>query len=85
MAYLEREHVQLLRNWPPYSPDLSPIENLWHQLEQKRSERYGHTASESELKSQLNTVWAGIPQRVVNQFVTSFPAKVARCRSAGGM
>lgn len=30
-TFLKNEQIQLL-NWPPYSPDISPIENIFHML-----------------------------------------------------
>ncbi len=33
-AWLRRRRVRLL-NWPACSPDLSPIENIWHIVKQK--------------------------------------------------
>ena len=29
--YLEKNNIQTLE-WPPYSPDLNPIENMWRKL-----------------------------------------------------
>ena len=36
-AFLERQKVKIL-SWPPQSPDLTPIENLWKQIKS----RIGH-------------------------------------------
>lgn len=32
MAWFARQNVELL-NWPPFSPDLNPIENVWSIME----------------------------------------------------
>ena len=42
------------------------------------------TKSEVELKRQLDTVWACIPQKTIDGFAKGFVAKIARCRAAGG-
>ncbi len=32
MAFLKKHRVKVLADWPPHSPDLSPVENLWSRL-----------------------------------------------------
>ena len=34
MEFLKEERIRTME-WPPYSPDLSPIENLWGIISQK--------------------------------------------------
>ena len=38
-AFLERHGIKVLKNWPPNSPDLNPIENVWHLLKHELSSR----------------------------------------------
>lgn len=68
--YLERKGVPLLKEWPPYSPDLNPIENLWHLLDRRLSELVPRTLP--ELKRATLEAWEAIPMEHINALVESF-------------
>ncbi|UYV75724.1 hypothetical protein LAZ67_13001148 [Cordylochernes scorpioides] len=71
------QDVQMLP-WPPYSPDLSPIEHVWdiigrrlHVLPQPRSE--------DELWQMVEREWRAIPQDAIRTLIDSLPRGVAAC------
>ena len=49
-AYLEKTEMTLLPNWPPNSPDLSPIENVWSMV-QELVDEYTSSNKEDLIKS----------------------------------
>ena len=59
-AYLKRRRAEILP-WPPNSPDLSPIENLWSIVSQKvhRSGKVFRTAD--ELFAEVQKEWLATP------------------------
>ncbi|MDO9353860.1 MAG: transposase [Solirubrobacteraceae bacterium] len=64
--YLKRRHVVTLQ-WPPYSPDLNPIENLWAYLTQRVSAAapFGTEA----LAAAIVQEWNMIPQAYIDALV----------------
>jgi hypothetical protein len=62
--------------WPPYSPDLNPIENLWADLK-KRVEKRNPTKVE-ELKEAVEKEWAGTDEGLCRKLVASMPDRIAR-------
>jgi transposase len=75
VKYLESKKVQLLENWPPYSPDLNCIEEVWPLLDHKISERA--PTSEEELREAGRQAWAEIDQGTLDRFVGRFAQKLS--------
>jgi transposase len=70
--------------WPPYSPDLSPIENLWAILKAKvHSEA---TTSKEELLARMWVIWNEDPaiKRACSSLIESMPRRVLACIEANG-
>lgn len=75
--FIEAHGVYLLEDWPPYSPDLSPIEEMWPLLNRGIAERGPVTVA--ELHKAAHEAWNAIPMHVVNKFVSSFDVKLTTC------
>jgi hypothetical protein len=64
------ENCDLLSDWPPNSPDLSPIEMLWGILKSVVAKTSPTTVG--ELKQVLVEAWASVPQLTVDKVCRSF-------------
>lgn len=81
-AYLERKGVDFIDNWPPYSPDLSPIEHLWANMKIRVSRM--HPVGDEQLKGCIQKYWDELTFAEINRYIDGFWAKMQRCRDAGG-
>lgn len=79
--FAERK-VVALQDWPPYSPDLSPIETLWAMLARRVSERAPF--GEDELWQFVEEEFAAVPEETVTRLVLSFERRLRVCRGVGG-
>jgi transposase len=75
--YLEQELCikDFCIKWPPYSPDLNPIENLWADLK-KRVEKHNCTTTE-ELEEAVQIEWAKTDKNLCRKLVESMPKRIA--------
>ena len=72
--YLEQEAVRMLQNWPPQSPDLNVIENLWSIMKDKLKERQYNTLD--ELWTAANDIWSKIPNDTIMKLYQSIPNRI---------
>ena len=75
--WLSNEIPQFLskEEWPPYSPDLNPLDfSMWSILEKNACSK-PHTNLES-LRNSLIREWDRIPQEVIRSAVESVPKRL---------
>ncbi|UYV83554.1 hypothetical protein LAZ67_23001451, partial [Cordylochernes scorpioides] len=71
------QDVQMLP-WPPYSPDLSPIEHVWDIIG-RRLHALPQPRSEDELWQMVEREWRAISQNAIHTLIDSLPRRVAAC------
>ena len=69
--------VMLLPNWPPNSPDLSPIENAWAWMEAEMDSRGCKTFE--NYQETLLELWENLPPHVVKGLMRSIPDRLREC------
>jgi len=73
--------------WPPYSPDLNPIETLWNIMKDWIQRRYGHIdtiSSYPRLRRIIEEAWEAIPDERVHELIESMPARCQAVIDANG-
>jgi len=81
-----------LLDWPPYSPDLNPIEHIWFHLKKKVLElhlelEFANGKSEEDLEALENALvegWNALPNSLFESLVRSMPKRVNACYKAKG-
>jgi DNA replicative helicase MCM subunit Mcm2 (Cdc46/Mcm family) len=77
-----KRRTGLVEDWPPNSPDLSVIENVWGILKAKLLQR--KPASLQELRRMLVEEWNGLPQATIDALIRSTPERMQLCIDHGG-
>jgi transposase len=70
------QHGVDLLDFPPYSPDLNPIENLWAIVKKRVEERLARTIDEVE--AVLKEEWEALDAELLTKLAHSMPARCAK-------
>lgn len=70
--------------WPSNSPDLNPIENLWHVLKSNIRKRKRQPRNRKELIEALKEEWKKLDMGIVNNLIRSMPNRLRAVIAAGG-
>jgi transposase len=82
MEFLKSKGVRVLHPWPANSPDLNPIENMWHIL---KDTVYRHKfTTVEELWSILKQEWAAISKTQVKKLIDSMPRRLKSVVESNG-
>ena len=70
-------------DWPPYSPDLNPIEAVWDKMKDCVQEGYpslgrGKQRTHDELRAIVQEAWNSVPDEYLDDLIDSMPE---RCRA----
>lgn len=74
--------VGLLPNWPPHSPDLSPIENVWATVDE-RVQALGCTTRQ-EWEKAIDSELAALPQSFITNMYKGMRNRMLQVIEAGG-
>lgn len=77
MQYLRTKGVNVLEDFPPYSPDFNMIEPIWRILQERIGARCPTTLD--ELVQAAKIEWELLPQALINNFVDHFKSALKKC------
>jgi hypothetical protein len=91
LEFLKENHVPVMK-WPPQSPDLNPIENLWTGLKERFHKRFlelfSHPSKSLEARYRygevLQEVWYSQGIGLVEALIESMPTRVQAVIDAKG-
>jgi transposase len=82
-AFLERKKVEFI-DWPPYSPDLNPIENIWNWMKHVLETEYEVCNSAEEIETRFFEIWGRISPEMCAQYCSNYENRLLAVIEAKG-
>ena len=71
-------------DWPPNSPDLNPIENIWSYMKDVLARDYADISSIVEMKRIVSDMWENFTDEEWNKLIENMPDRMAAVIAARG-
>ena len=81
--FLARNKISTL-DWPPQSPDMNPIENLWAMVKSRRQKKFGIPKTKRELIEQVFQIWDEIDETMLDSLSDSIESRLLEVIRLGG-
>lgn len=83
--WLKEHSVRYINDWPSQSPDLNPMEHVWHQLKLQLSAYETHATSLDDLWRRVDLEWNKFDRNLCRKYIDSMPARIdAVIKAKGG-
>lgn len=84
VEFLKKHKVKVLE-WPPQSPDMNPIENIWAWIKRRRDEKFPHfPKNRDELIEQVFSIWEELDDEWFIPYARSVGRRVEAVLKAKG-
>lgn len=81
--YMESKGLHIM-DWPPQSPDLNPIENIWGIMKQNISKRRHKVTTLPQMEQAVKEEWDNITQEEIQKVIDSMGERVDKLISVKG-
>jgi DDE superfamily endonuclease len=81
---LEERGIKLIK-WPPYSPDLNPIESVWDWMKDYIQNHFPEKMSYDALRKAVKEAWDAVPNDYLMELLDSMPDRCKAVIKANGM
>lgn len=82
-AWKNEQEIRILP-WPGQSPDMNPIENVWHIIQQNMAKRPRKPGNKDELVTAVTEEWVNIPEDTINNLIDTMPRRIAALHASKG-
>lgn len=82
-AEIERLKIPMMK-WPPYSPDLNPIENIWAWMKHNLHHRYETCRSAEAIEEVFFEIWNSITPELCQKFAGNYEKRLLAVIAAKG-
>ena len=79
---LEIEKINLISDFPPQSPDLNPIENIWGIMKNRAD--LSKVSSQQDLFNKVKKIWDELTLNEIQNLITSVPRRINSVIQAKG-
>ena len=83
MDFLASKQVEMIA-WPPYSPDLNPIENVWAWMKQQLADNFPVSTTREMLEESFMQIWDSITPEMCHAFSGSYEKRLKAVIDANG-
>ncbi|KAG0977614.1 hypothetical protein G6F28_012355 [Rhizopus arrhizus] len=77
MSWFQQNKVRYINDWPPNSPDLNPIQHVWHLLKLRLSLYERKARNIDELWERVDVEWNKLDKDVCRSYIDSMPDRIA--------